>query len=147
MNEITVVNGRRLIYQRHALDINWDQAMTLKNWLLLVIIEGKDKHILSEISKKSVDYGACYVCCVGEQGQLLHDMIDGEIILREIVEHQLPQFDVTMTTWHSDLNEALWFAFFVANNPPETIETILCLDASALGVEIPLDEIIKSWDQ
>jgi hypothetical protein len=147
MEEIGTYNDRKLIYQRHSLDIKWTDAFPNKNWLLLVFVESKARTILDEISRKAIDNDVCDVCCAGQQSELLHDMIDEEIVLREvgIEDRHVPPHDI-MTTWHFDFGEAVWFAFFAAHNPPEDINTIVCLDASELGIKFILNEIVEGFN-
>jgi hypothetical protein len=143
MQEIKILNDRSIIYQRHALDVNWAKAMPTKRWVLLVIIDGKQRSILDEISRKAIDHGPYYICCVGRQSERLHDMIDEEIGFREvdIEDHYLPDHGI-MTTWDSDLNEALWFAVFAAVHD-DGINTVLCLDASDEGVETIVTQFVN----
>jgi len=131
MQELGVINNRTLIYQKHDLNENWAKTMLIENWLLIVIINDKSQNILDEISRKAIDNNVCYVCCIGKQAELLHDMIDEEVVFREvdIEDHHLPSFDIN-TTWHQDLSEGLWFAIYAANHLTEKINKILCLDAS-----------------
>ena len=146
MEEIGIFNDRKLIYQRHALDVNWAKVFPDKNWLLLVVVQGKNQTILNEISCKAIDKNVCYVCCTGEQSERLHDMIDEEIGFREvdIDNHHLPPYDI-MTTWDVDFNEALWFAFFAAHNPTEDINIIVCLDASDVQIKSMLENLVNSF--
>src|SRR5471032_2385770 len=108
MEELGTYNDRKLIYQRHSLDVKWTDAFPDKNWLLLVIVECKGKTILDEISRKAIDNDVCYVCCAGEQSERLHDIIDQEIGFREvdIENNHLPPHDI-MTTWDFDFGEAI----------------------------------------
>ena len=146
MEELGKYCDRKLIYQRHTLDVQWASAFPDKNWLLLVIVESKSKTILAEISRKAIDKNVCYVCCAGQQSELLHDITDEEIVIREveIENHYLPPHHI-MTTWHFDFNEATWFAFFAAHNPPEEVDTVLCLDASEVGIKSKLIEIVHGF--
>ena len=144
MEEIGIFNNRKLIYQRYSSDINWAKAFPDKNWLLLVVVEGKSKTILDKISCKAIDRNVCYACCAGEQSERLHDIIDDEIGFRDIDNHHLPPHQI-ITTWDIDFNEALSFAFFAAHNPTEDINIILCLDASDIEVKSKLENLVKNF--
>ncbi|HEY2583623.1 MAG TPA: hypothetical protein VGI43_17565 [Mucilaginibacter sp.] len=147
MEELGIYNNRKLIYQRHGLDVNWTKSFPDKNWLLLVVSEGKEKAILAEISRKAIDKNVCYICCAGEQSKLLHDMIDDEIAYREVDvdNHHLPPYDVIMTTWDIDFSEATWFAIFAAYNDPEIINSIICLDASEMEIKSKLENLVRDF--
>jgi len=127
--------------------MNWMNELPDKNWLLVAAIDCKSVNILFEISKKVLDHDVCYVCCFGQQGELLHDIIDEEIVMRKVFvgDHHLPPYDLIMTTWHGDLAETLWFALFVANIDPEIIDTVFCLDACETPIRSELKEIVKEY--
>ncbi|SRR5258708_16727546 len=147
MEEIGVFNGRKLLYERYSIDINWANVFPGKNWLLLVTVSGKRKIILDEISRKAIDHDVCYVCCAGEQGELLHDMFDEELAFRrvDIEDHHLPPYDLVMTTWDDDFEEFVWFGLFVANIDPEIINTVFCLDACEAPIRYELQKVIEDF--
>jgi hypothetical protein len=112
MEELGIINNRKVIYQRHALDVNWMKAFPNENWLLLVVIDGKKKTILQEIASKAIVHNVCYVCCAGDQSELLHDMIDEEIVFRQVdTEDLYLPVHFIITTWDNDIQEAFWSAF------------------------------------
>lgn len=131
MQELGIINNRTILYQKHDLSINWAKEFPDSNWLLLALVTNKQKTIVNEIACKALDHNVCYACCVGIQGELLHDFIDENIVAREveIENNHLPDFDI-MTTWHSSLKEGLWFSGFAARHESESIKTIFCLDGS-----------------
>ncbi|MES2426178.1 MAG: hypothetical protein V4560_04365 [Bacteroidota bacterium] len=145
MEELGIINSRKLVYQRHALDVNWTKAFPMENWLLLVVIEGKNKSILAEISSKAIVHNVCYVCCAGEQSELLHDMVDEEIVFRQvdIEDLYLPDHFI-ITTWENNIQDAFWSAFFSSNNDEEEILTVVCLDASMAGIKVELENFLLS---
>jgi hypothetical protein len=138
------VNNRDIIYQKHAVDVNWTKAMPTNNWLLIVVIEEQNRRILDEISRKAIVNNACYICCIGKQAELFHDMIDEEIVFRQVYIDNLymPPFDI-LTTYETKLNEGLWFAGHAANHSTVKIDTILCLDASKLQVKEAINRLIN----
>lgn len=147
MEQIGFLNNKNLLYQRYKSDLDWVKLMPEKNWLLFIISNDKKFEELDDITCAAIDNDVCYACCVGKQGSLLDDMIDEEFVIRELghkVAH-LPPFDVIMTTWHSDLDEAFWFAIFSANNEPYIIDTIFCLDASENPIKGDLENLLNKY--
>ncbi|MCQ6959688.1 DUF7684 family protein [Mucilaginibacter aquariorum] len=136
MRELGVINERKLIYQKHATDVNWEKALPNCNWVAVIIVNDKSRPILDEISRKIINHNACYVCCAGSQSELLHDLVDEEIVFREVdVEGlNLPPFDI-ITTWDNNIDDALWYAAFTATHDTERIDTVLCLDTTGLDIE------------
>jgi hypothetical protein len=149
MEEIGIFNDRKLIYQQFSSERNLSEVFPKEQWLLLVVIENKEKFILNEIAKKAIDGDCCFICCVGNQAELLHDIIDNEIVFREVNpgNHHLPPYDVIMTTWHADMEEATWYSLFAALNDPEIIGTVFCLDVSEIGIKTRLSEIINRFNK
>jgi len=117
--------------------------MPTENWLLMAIVDNKATTILDEIARKSIDRDVCYVCCLGEQGEKLHDTFDEIITIREVeIENaHLPDFDI-MTTWHNDFEEGVWFATFLAWDEEQEIKTVFCLDAGRESSEEKIVELI-----
>ena len=142
MKELGIINGRKLIYQKHATDVNWENALPNCNWVAVIAVNDKHRTILDEISRKIINHNACYVCCAGSQSELLHDLVDEEIVFREVdVEDlHLPPFDI-ITTWDNNIDDALWYAAFTAMHDTERIETVLCLDTTDLDIEETLRKL------
>jgi hypothetical protein len=134
MRELGIINGRKLIYQKYATDINWEKALPNANWLAIIVVDDKKRTILNEISWKVINHNACYVCCAGKQSERLHDKIDEDVIFREAEEIHLPAFDI-ITTWDNDIDDALWYAAFTAMHDTEKIDTLVCLDTTDLDID------------
>ncbi|MDB5089919.1 MAG: hypothetical protein JWR09_3913 [Mucilaginibacter sp.] len=146
MNHIGTNKGRAVFYQRHNKNDNWSKDFPKENWLLFVIIKSKDETELSEISTKAIENNACYVCCSGPNCELLHDTVDYDIVIREIENLYLPPFTI-MTSWNDNFEEQFWFSMYVAQNDPEIINTIVCLDASMNSLERELEELLKRFNK
>ncbi|MET3977602.1 hypothetical protein ABIB62_000168 [Mucilaginibacter sp. UYP25] len=136
MEELGVINNRKLSYQKYATDINWEQAPPNSNWVAVVVVNDSNRSVLRELSNKLINSNACYVCCAGLQSELLHDMIDDEIVFREVdIENShLPPFDI-ITTWDTNIDDALWYAVFTAKHDTEIIDVVVCSDTTNLDIE------------
>jgi len=139
MKEIGVINGRKILYQRCNDTLGWSTHLPDEKWLLLAIVENCGKEFLIEIANISILKNVCYVCGVGHQGELLHDITDE---LRDVKDHVF-----IMTTWHDSLDDGLWFSLFAAQNDEEDILTVVCLDVARLPlyeeIAVILSEICK----
>jgi len=112
-----------------------------------VVINNKNKTDLFEISRRVINNNVCYVCCVDKQGELLHDIIDEDIVIREVeVENNYLPFNI-ITTWHSDIENTIWYAIYTAHNEAMNIDTIFCLDAGENDSKEELDNLIKRFTQ
>lgn len=130
MIEIGYINERAVLYQKHDLGLNWYQYLPKSNWLLLCITETEDTQILDEIARKAIDNNVCYACCCGQFGEKLHDIIDENIVIREVEVspgNHLPVFDI-MTVWDEQIEDGLIYAVFVATHESVQIDKIFCLD-------------------
>jgi len=147
MKELGTVNNRKILYQRHNIEQPWNKLLPVQNWLALIIVSKNEKTKLFEIANKIIDNNACFICCAGEQSELLHDIADKEIVLREvdIDNHYLPPFDI-ITTWHADAEDGLWYATNAAYNDPTEINTIVCLDATEFNVENEIYSLIQNFN-
>jgi hypothetical protein len=140
MIEVGSINERIVLYQKHDPGMNWYQYLPKSNWLLFCITEIEDTQILDEIARKAIDNNVCYACCVGKFGEKLHDIIDENLVIREVElppENHLPDFFV-MTVWDETLYEGLDFAACTAIHESVKIDKIFCLD---VGIEDNLKQL------
>ncbi|WP_419698689.1 DUF7684 family protein [Mucilaginibacter sp. NFX135] len=143
MMEISVLNHRRIIYQQYSQKLDWTKEMPNENWLLIVVAEDKNKQLLNEIARKALDRNVCYVCCLGQQSELLHDIVDEEIVIREVDPEYNPLTHFIVTTWDFNIEKGLWNAIYTANNDEGEINTVFCLHASDLRIEEMLLSLMK----
>ncbi|MCB9237360.1 MAG: hypothetical protein H6580_05480 [Flammeovirgaceae bacterium] len=89
----------------------------------------RQRNYIDEVISKIINNDVCYVCTVGQNCELNHDLIDEEIVFRkvDIDDHYLPKHDI-MTTWHTDFDEGIWFAFFAAYDEDVSIDKVVILD-------------------
>jgi len=117
--------------------------LTLSHWLLAAFVEIDNTDILDVIARKVIDKDLCYACCFGTFGQKLHDLIDENLVIREVEKLYLPKHQV-LTTWHNDVTEGLWFAAFAAFHETGPIPKIFCLD---IGMKSNKELVLKLIDK
>jgi hypothetical protein len=144
MKELGILNHRKVIYQKHTPDFDWKNMLPSNNWLLIVIVNNGDNSFLNGISSNVLDNNPCFICCLGELGEFLHDILDDEIVLRELgLIEKKPSVHTIITTWDKDINEGLWNTFYSAANDEEDIETIFCINTTDLDIENALELLIN----
>lgn len=145
MENLGTINNREILYQKHDLDINWSKYLPDSKWLLAAFVEIDDTNILDEIARKVIDRDVCYACCIEAFGEKMHDIIDENLVIREveIEKLHLPKHQV-MTTWHKNITNGLWFATFSAFHETEPIEKIFCLD---IGKDSKKEDVLKLIDK
>ncbi|MBD1366961.1 hypothetical protein IDJ77_24335 [Mucilaginibacter sp. ZT4R22] len=148
MIDIATVNSRKVFYQKYSTELPWSKNIPTQNWLAFVIVANQAKTKLAEIANKLIGHNACFICCSGAQGELLHDMIDEEIVFRQVdfEDLYLPPFDI-VTTWHNNIAEGLWYATKAACNDPIKIDKVVCLDASESGIEPEIRELLFKFNE
>jgi hypothetical protein len=81
---------------------------------------------MSALARKLLDQGMAYFCGWGPDCSRVHDVVDEEVVQRNLSE----EADV-MTTWHDDedLDDALWFAEFAVPSDDyiDTCRTVLAI--------------------
>lgn len=149
MIDLATINNRKVFHQSYSTELPWSKNFPTENWLAFVIVANKKNTELFEISNKVISNNACYVCCTGNQGELMHDIVDEDIAYREVdIDYEydyLPPFDI-ITTWHNTIEEGLWFAIYAAWNGPIEIDKIVCLDASESGNEPDIRELLLKFN-
>jgi len=144
MKVLGVVKERTIVYQRYHEGLDLADSFPDGNWLLLAIVYDVSQVLLNLISSAAIDNNIVSVACMGKQGELLHDITDEEINIRDIFEDKgnLPPWDI-MTTWHQDLDDALFYSThcFLDNDP--AIKTVFCLDTSGLSTEEAILDLIN----
>ncbi len=125
--------------------MNWAKYLPDSKWLLAAIVEIEDTNILDEIANMVIDKDVCYACCIAAFGEKLHDIIDENLVTREveIEKPYLPKHQV-MTTWHNNITNGIWFAAFSAFHETEQIEKIFCLD---IGINSNKKELLNLIDK
>lgn len=100
-----------------------------ENWCLIIIANEKEQDKFVELISISIDSNVGYICGIGIQQELIHDLADEVITYREVVEEglYLPKHDI-ITVGDDDLEEGLWFGLYCALNDGEEIIDYLIVD-------------------
>jgi hypothetical protein len=91
-----------------------DAGGPARNHVLFLAVDatGVDDETIATFADQALAQGAAYVCIWGPDCERVHDIFDRTIGGQGSDEDD----DLVTTTWHADdtLDEALWFAVFVA---------------------------------
>ncbi|MBI5359531.1 MAG: hypothetical protein HZA48_03005 [Planctomycetes bacterium] len=90
------------------------------------------------MAEKCLEKNVCYVCAIGQQCELIHDIFDELIVKREIAKRgnitSLDDFENSaMTTWHNEFEEGFWFATSAVFHEYTEIKEVICLDMTEEG--------------
>jgi hypothetical protein len=145
MEIIGNLNKREIVYVKYGLKDPWFKDFPTNEWLLFAIAEKDDINIFNEINRHAIDNNVVYVCSVGEKCELFHDVIDDDIVIRDVENEYLPSH-LIMTTWHDDFDEGFWFAISAAFGDGPEIKRITCIDISNDDFRPKLRELIEKID-
>jgi hypothetical protein len=136
------LNDRDIIYIKHDTAEPWFQDFPNKSWLLFVITNAGERNIFNEINRRAIDNNVVYVCTAGPNCELFHDILDENIVIREIEGWYLPDYCI-MTTWHNDFDEGFWYAVFAAYGDDQEINKIVCLDITKNEMRLKLVDLVE----
>ncbi|WP_143955617.1 hypothetical protein [Robertkochia solimangrovi] len=108
---------------------NWISDFPTDHWCLIIIADEKHTYYFDEIIRKSIDRNVGYICGVGKQADLIHDMADEEIEFRDvdIDDYYLPNH-VIMTVGEEDFENGIWFGLNLTFNYETDIDEIIIID-------------------
>jgi hypothetical protein len=137
------INDREIIVVKFTTEGNWIKNIPLSNWLCILVDNNRQRTYLDEAISKIINNNVCYVCTVGQSCEKTHDLIDEEIVFREVdIENlHLPNHHI-LTTWHNDINEGFWFAIFAAHHDEVLIDKIVVLDMTDGNELIRFDKLL-----
>lgn len=124
-----IINDREIVTIKYTTEENWIKNIPKSNWLCILVDNNRQQTHLDEAVSKIINNDVCYVCTVGQSCEKTHDLIDEEIVFREvdIEKLHLPNHHI-MTTWHNDFDEGFWFALFAAHHDKVSIDKVVVLD-------------------
>lgn len=125
----TDIINRKISFVEFDTAKNWIANFPNENWCLIIIADEKEQNYFDEIIRKSIDRNVGYVCGVGKQHDLIHEMADEEIVFREvdIDDYYLPKHCI-MTVGDEDFENGIWFGLNLTFNPETEINEIVILD-------------------
>ena len=147
MREInTKITDRKISFVEYDTSKNWIEKIPSDNWCLIIIADEKKQNYFDEIIRKSIDRNVGYICGVGKQHDLIHEMADEEIVFREvdIDDYYLPKHCI-MTVGDEDFENGIWFGLNLTFNPETEINEIVILDLTKKAFS-KTTELIKKME-
>ncbi len=142
----TTATSRKVGFVEYDISKNWINGFPTENWCLIIIADDKQTNYFNEIIKKSIDRDVGYICAIGKQHDLIHNLADEEIVFRDvdIENHYLPKHTI-MTVGDEDFEEGIWFGLYCTFNDGTEIKEIVILDLTKSAFE-PTTELIKRFE-
>ncbi len=92
-----ILNSREIVFVEYSTERNWYNEIPSKNWLCVFVSDDRDRNYLDEVIAKILVKEVLYVCAIGNQCETVHDLVDEEIVYREVEKLYLPKHEI-MTT-------------------------------------------------
>lgn len=148
MREInTKITDRKISFVEYDSSKNRIEKIPTDNWCLIIIADEKEQNYFEEIISKSIDRNVGYICGVGKQHDLIHNIADKEIVFREvnINDYYLPKHCI-MTVGDEDFENGIWFGLKLTFNPETEINEIVILDLTKKAFSKTI-ELIKKMEK
>ncbi len=139
-----ILNSREIVFVEYSTERNWYNEIPSKNWLCVFVSDDRDRNYLDEVIAKILVKEVLYVCAIGNQCETVHDLVDEEIVYREVEKLYLPKHEI-MTTWHHDFEEGIWFSIFAANSDDAEIEKVVFIDMTRGDRLSQIKNIVKNF--
>ena len=144
MKKITEINNRTIYFEEYDTSKNWIAEFPTKNWCLIIVAEEENRNYFDEIIRKAIDRNVGYIHGVGKQYDLIHDLADEEIVIREVENLYLPKH-VIMTTGNEDFENGIWFGTYLTHNEEADIKQVIVLDVNRKARAKTID-LIKQFE-
>jgi hypothetical protein len=140
------INNREVLFVEHSSGRNWAEELPDYNWLCILVDDDQPRNIVEAVLSRIIDHNVCYVCAVGQASEMNHDLLDEEIVYRDvdIDKPYLPKHEI-ITTWHTDFEEGIWFAVFATNHSETSIEKIVVLDLTGGRETERIEKLMKGF--
>ena len=123
---------------------NWIADFPTENWALVIIAEEENRNYFDEIIRKAIDRNVGYIHSIGKQHDLIHNIADEEIVIRDVENLYLPKH-VIMTTGDEDFEDGMWYGIYVTLNEETEINQVVVLDVTKKAFEKTL-ELVEKFD-
>ncbi|ALJ00694.1 DUF7684 family protein [Rufibacter tibetensis] len=121
-----IINNRLVKLVEYSTENNWSDQLPNKDWLCILVANDMPRRYIDEVISKIIAKDVGYVCAIGNQAELAHDLVDEEISFRyaEIEKTYLPNHTI-VTTWHNDYEDGIWFALLAADSEEFKIKEVV----------------------
>jgi hypothetical protein len=140
------LNDREIIFVTYSTERDWIRELPKSNWLCILVDNDRPRNYIDEVISKIINNDVCWVSTIGRSCERNHDLIDEEIVFRQvdIEDLYLPKHDI-MTTWHHDFDEGIWFSIFAANDEDVVIDKVVILDMTNGDERERIEKLIEEY--
>ena len=143
----TNITDRKIRFVEYDTAKNWIKNFPTDNWCLIIIADEKQTRYFDEIIRKSINRNVGYICAIGKQQELIHDLADEEIVFRDVnIENRYLPNHTIMTVGDEDFEEGIWFGLNCTFNDESEIKEIVILDLTKDAYK-PTVELIEKFEK
>lgn len=139
MKTLTEIHGIPIRFVEFDTSKNWIAKFPDKDWVVVIVANKLNRNYFDEIIRKVIDRNVIWISSVGEQQDLIHEMADDEILIRDIENGYLPNHDI-MTIGESNLLDGLFNGIFLPIQSEDNVKEAVIVDMDMLNH----DKIISS---
>jgi hypothetical protein len=132
MKNLTKIKGVKINFVEFDTTKNWIDEFPNKDWSVVIFADVLNRNYFDEIIRKVIDRNVLWISSVGKQQDLIHDMSDDEILIRDIENGYLPNHDI-MNIGVTDLIDGLFSGIFLPIQSEENIQEIVIIDVEKLN--------------
>jgi hypothetical protein len=146
MEKIAEINNRNISFEEYNTSKNWIAEFPTENWCLIIVAEEENRNYFDEIIRKAIDRNVAYIFSVGKQHDLIHDMVDEEIVFRDvdIEDYYLPKHMI-MTAGEEDFEDGIWQGIYTTHQNETDIEEVIILDVTKRALE-KTKELVRKFE-
>lgn len=134
MEKLAEILDRKISFEEFDTSKNWIADFPSKNWCLVIIAEEANRIYFDEIIRKAIDRNVGYIFSVGKQHNLIHDMADEEIVIRDVENLYLPKH-LIMTAGEEDFENGIWSGIYTTHQEETEIDQVIILDVTKKAFE------------
>lgn len=101
-------NDREILITTYSTENFWLKELPDQNWLCVLVVDNTPRHYIEEVLPELLLKNVCWLCTVGRESELAHDLMDEEIAYRQV---KIPQpyllKHFVITTWHDNFDEGI----------------------------------------
>jgi hypothetical protein len=134
MEKLAEINNRQIKFEVYDTSKNWIAEIPTENWCLVIIAEEENRNYFDEIIRKAIDRNVGYIFSVGKQQELIHDMADDELLIRDIENLHLPKH-IVMTAGEENFETGIWCGINITYQDETEMDQVIILDVTKKAFE------------
>jgi len=134
MEKLAEIRNRHIKFEEFNTSKNWIAEFPNEDWCLVIIADEENRNYFDEIIRKAIDRNVGYIYSVGKQYDLIHDMADDVLLIRDIENQYLPKH-IVMTAGEEDFENGIWNGINITYQDETEMNQVIILDLTKKAFE------------